>query len=146
MTAPAFPNSPLQEVDPAAVMLGDLAIYSLSASDVGHIVMIHDIGADETVHTIEATPSRGVHIGTIDWAGVIRINRPPAPKLLRARSSRSDSARMRSELPRRPPALAATREWSVALHRGARPIAPSWPVMQPTSAIPRDTPLAQAVR
>lgn len=75
----AFPHSPLEEIDPAAVMPGDLAVYSLSASGVGHIVMIHDIAADGTVHTIEATPSKGVHIGTIDWSRVISIKRPPSP-------------------------------------------------------------------
>ena len=61
-------------------MPGDLAVYSLSASGVGHIVMIHDIAPDGTVHTIEATPSQGVHIGTIDWSRVISIKRPPSPE------------------------------------------------------------------
>ena len=75
----AFPHSPLEEIDPAAVIPGDLAVYSVSASGVGHIVMIHHVDPDGTVHTIEATPSRGVHIGVINWARVISIKRPASP-------------------------------------------------------------------
>ena len=75
----AFPHSPLEEIDPSAVAPGDLAVYSVSASGVGHIVMIHHVDPDGTVHIIEATPSRGVHIGVINWARVISIKRPPSP-------------------------------------------------------------------
>ena len=75
----AFPHSPLEEIDPAAVIPGDLAVYSVSASGVGHIVMVHHVDPDGTVHIIEATPSRGVHIGVIDWARVISIKRPASP-------------------------------------------------------------------
>ena len=83
----AFPNSPLEEIDPAAVAPGDLAVYSVSATGVGHIVMIHDIAADGTVHTIEATPRKGVHIGTINWSRVISIKRPPSPTTPDGRNS-----------------------------------------------------------
>ena len=41
--------------------------------------MIHHVDPDGTVHTIEATPSQGVHIGVIDWARVISIKRPATP-------------------------------------------------------------------
>jgi hypothetical protein len=75
----AFPHSPLEEIDPSAVIPGDLAVYSVSASGVGHIVMIHHVDPDGTVHVIEATPSRGVHIGTINWARVTSIKRPASP-------------------------------------------------------------------
>ena len=48
--------------------------------------MIHDVDPDGTVHTIEATPSKGVHIGIIDWSRVISIKRPASrkPQLPRA--------------------------------------------------------------
>jgi Lysozyme like domain len=75
----AFPHSPLEEIDPSAVIPGDLAVYSVSASGVGHIVMVHHVDPDGTVHIIEATPSRGVHIGVINWARVISVKRPPSP-------------------------------------------------------------------
>ncbi len=75
----AFPHSPLEEIDPSAVIPGDLAVYSVSASGIGHIVMVHHVDPDGTVHVIEATPSRGVHIGLIDWSRVISIKRPPSP-------------------------------------------------------------------
>jgi len=76
----AFPNSPLEEIARSAVVPGDLAVYSVSASGVGHIVLIHDVSADGTVHTIEATPGKGVHIDTIDWSRVISIKRPASPE------------------------------------------------------------------
>ena len=41
--------------------------------------MIHHLGADGTAHTIEASTSKGVHIGTIDWSRVTSIKRPPSP-------------------------------------------------------------------
>jgi cell wall-associated NlpC family hydrolase len=75
-----FPNSPLQEIDRTAVQPGDLAVYSPDPdTGIGHIVMIHHIDADGTVHTIEATPSQGVHIGVINWTRVTSIKRPSAP-------------------------------------------------------------------
>jgi len=72
----AFPNSPLQEIDPAAIAPGDLAVYSPNSNGVGHIVMIHHIDPDGTVATIEASPSRGVSIGALNWARVTSIKRP----------------------------------------------------------------------
>ena len=45
----------------------------------GHIVTIHHVGADGTAHTIEASRSKGVHIGTVDWSRVTSIKRPPSP-------------------------------------------------------------------
>lgn len=72
----SFASSPLPEIPPSGVAPGDLAVYRPNANGVGHIVMIHDIGADGTVHTIEATPSRGVTIGVIDWSRVTSIKRP----------------------------------------------------------------------
>lgn len=74
----AFPGSPLEEIPRTAVAPGDLAVYSLN-NGVGHIVMIHQIDPDGTVRTIEATPSRGVYIGTISWTRVTSIKRPPTP-------------------------------------------------------------------
>lgn len=74
-----FPSSPLEEIDPAAVIPGDLAVYSPNANGVGHIVMIHHVDPDGTVHVIEATPSKGVHIGLISWGRVTSIKRPAAP-------------------------------------------------------------------
>ena len=73
----AFPNSPLPEIHPSSIQPGDLAVYS-PINGVGHIVMIHHTDPDNTVHTIEATPSRGVHIDTINWARVTSIKRPTA--------------------------------------------------------------------
>ena len=75
----AFPDSPLEEIDPSAVIPATSPSTRVSASGVGHIVMIHHVDPDGTVHVIEATPSRGVHIGTIDWSRVISIKRPPSP-------------------------------------------------------------------
>jgi hypothetical protein len=75
-----FPSSPLEEIDPSAVIPGDLAVYSPDPdSGIGHIVMIHHVDPDGTVHTIEATPSKGVHIGLINWTRVTSIKRPAAP-------------------------------------------------------------------
>lgn len=75
----AFPNSPLEEVHPTAIAPGDLAVYGPNSNGVGHIVTIHHVGADGTAHTIEASPSKGVHIGTVDWSRVTSIKRPPSP-------------------------------------------------------------------
>lgn len=75
-----FPRSPLQEIDRGAVLPGDLAVYSVDPkSGVGHIVMIHHVDPDGAVHVIEATPSKGVHIGLINWARVTSIKRPALP-------------------------------------------------------------------
>lgn len=72
----AFPASPLEEISPAAITPGDLAVYS-PVNGVGHIVMIHHIDPDGTVRTIEASTSHGVRIGTINWSRVTSIKRPP---------------------------------------------------------------------
>lgn len=72
----AFPDSPLEEIHPAAIAPGDLAVYAPSASGVGHIVMIHHIDPDGTAHTIEASASHGVYIGVVDWSRVTSIKRP----------------------------------------------------------------------
>jgi cell wall-associated NlpC family hydrolase len=75
-----FPSSPLEEINPAAVIPGDLAVYSVDPdSGIGHIVMIHHVDPDGTVHVIEATPSKGVHIGIINWSRVTSIKRPANP-------------------------------------------------------------------
>ncbi len=74
----AFPASPLDEVSPAAIAPGDLAVYA-PVNGVGHIVMIHHIEPDGTVRTIEAAAGRGVYVGTIDWSRVTSIKRPPSP-------------------------------------------------------------------
>jgi hypothetical protein len=71
----AFPDSPLEEIHPSAIAPGDLAVYAPS-DGVGHIVMIHHIDNDGTVHTIEASASRGVYIGVVDWSRVTSIKRP----------------------------------------------------------------------
>ena len=40
---------------------GDLAVYSVDPrSGIGHIVMIHHVDPDGTVHVLEATPTKGV--------------------------------------------------------------------------------------
>ena len=64
-----------REIAPIAIAPGDLAVYS-PVNGVGHIVMIHHVDPDGTVHTIEASSSHGVHIGTINWARVTSIKRP----------------------------------------------------------------------
>ena len=75
-----FPHSPLEEIDPATVIPGDLAVYSVDPrSGIGHIVMIHHVDPDGTVHVLEATPSNGVHIGIINWSRVTSIKRPAHP-------------------------------------------------------------------
>ena len=74
-SSPPTPPSVLAPDSPAAIAPGDLAVYS-PVNGVGHIVMIHHIDPDGTVRTIEATTSRGVTIGTINWTRVTAIKRP----------------------------------------------------------------------
>ena len=68
---PRIPNA-----TPATLQPGDLAIYNHDDNGNGHIVLIHHIDPDGTVHTIEASGSRGVHIGLLDWTHVIGLKRP----------------------------------------------------------------------
>lgn len=76
-----FPASPLDEIHPSAIAPGDLAVYAPNSNGVGHIVMIHHIDADGTAHTIEASPSGGVHIGAVRWDRVTSIKRPANPEV-----------------------------------------------------------------
>ena len=68
----------LPDAPRSALLPGDIAVYSTDAAGNGHVVLIHDIDlATGTVHTIEASGSHGVTIGTLDWSRVIAIKRTP---------------------------------------------------------------------
>ena len=68
---PRLPDAPRSALAP-----GDIAVYSTDAAGNGHVVLIHDIDPTTgTVHTIEASGSHGVTIGTLDWTRVIAIKR-----------------------------------------------------------------------
>lgn len=63
-------DSPLDELQP-----GDIAVYRPGRTGVGHVVLIHHLDADGSVWTIEATPTRGVHIGHLNWSKVTAVKR-----------------------------------------------------------------------
>jgi len=73
-----FLTTRLLDAPRSALQPGDIAVYRPSASGIGHVVLIHHIDeATGKVATIEASPSYGVHIGTLNWSRVSAIKRPP---------------------------------------------------------------------
>jgi NlpC/P60 family protein len=73
----AFNTTQLPDAPHDALQPGDIAVYKPTDSGVGHIVLIHDIDpATGAVRTIEASPTGGVHIGTLNWTRVTTIKRP----------------------------------------------------------------------
>jgi cell wall-associated NlpC family hydrolase len=65
-----LPDAPLD-----ALQRGDIAVYRPGRTGVGHVVLIHHVDADGSVWTIEATPTKGVHIGHLNWSKVSAVKR-----------------------------------------------------------------------
>lgn len=76
-TSQAFNTTQLPDAPPGALQPGDIAVYKPTDTGIGHIVLIHHIDPNTgTVHTIEASPTLGVHIGTLNSTRVTTIKRP----------------------------------------------------------------------
>lgn len=76
-----FLTSRIPDAPRAALQPGDVAVYRPDASGIGHVVLIHDVDPTTgVVHTIESSPSYGVHIGTLNWSRVSAIKRPAPPQ------------------------------------------------------------------
>lgn len=73
-----FITSRIPDADRTALQPGDIAVYE-PVDGVGHVVLIHHIEPNGTVRTIEASPSYGVHIGTLRWQRVTALKRPATP-------------------------------------------------------------------
>ncbi len=73
-----FNTTRIPDADRNALQPGDIAVYE-PVNGVGHIVLIHHIEPDGTVRTIEASPTYGVHIGTLRWQRVTALKRPVMP-------------------------------------------------------------------
>lgn len=72
-----FLTNRITDAPRAALQPGDIAVYRPDASGIGHVVLIRDVDpATGVVHTIESSPSYGVHIGRLNWSRVSAIKRP----------------------------------------------------------------------
>lgn len=70
-----FATSLLADAPLDALQPGDIAVYRPGRTGVGHVVLIHHVDADGNVWTIEATPTKGVHIGHLNWSKVTAVKR-----------------------------------------------------------------------